>query len=318
MVRKWACSMKIGGHSLTGRKAGLLLLLAVLLLGLVLMWISIKYEHINLGFKDMIGIMLKKTEIISRMRASLLTSVDAEKSAVMADTDEASRAFADQSRQAADAVDRDRRELGLLVEKDHTEREMELLREFDGCWAESRKIDQVLLELAVENTNIKAANLSFGEGSSALERYEQALTDVKRSASSSRNANQISDLVYNAVTAGLKIHYLQAPHIAAANDDQMDKIEADIKHQNDLIRSSLSTLKHLVPKEKQASLRQAEAAYDELARVTAEVIALSRQNTNIKSFELSLGRKRKVTAQCDEILIKLEEGVRSKAFTGTR
>jgi len=37
-----------------------LLLLAGLVLGLVLMWISIKYEHINLGFKDVIGIILKR------------------------------------------------------------------------------------------------------------------------------------------------------------------------------------------------------------------------------------------------------------------
>ena len=310
--------MKTGGDFLSGKKGGLLLLLAGLVLGLVLMWISIKYEHINLGLKDILGIMVKKTEILSRMRTNLLTSVDAEKSAVMADTDESSRAFADQSRQAADAVDRDRRELGLLVEKDHTDREMELLREFDGCWAELRKIDQVLLELAVENTNIKAANLSFGKGSLAMKRFEEALTDLKRSEPLSRKDNQIAELVWNALTAGLKIHYLQAPHIAAANDDQMDKIEAEIRQQNDVIKSSLSKLKLLVPKDKQASLGEAEAAYDELARVTAEVVNLSRQNTNIKSFELSLGRKRKVTAQCDEVLKRLEQVVRSKTFTGTR
>jgi hypothetical protein len=282
------------------------------------MWISIKYEHIDLGFKDVIGIMLKKIELISRMRASLLASADAEKSAVMADTDEASRALADQSRQAADAVDRDRRELGLLVEKDHREREMESLREFDGCWAELRKIDQVLLELAVENTNIKAAHLSFGKGSLAVKRFEDALTALKRSEPLSRKDNQIAELVYNAITAGLKIHYLHAPHIAAANDDEMDKVEAAIRQQDGVIKSSLSKLKQLLPEEKQASLREAETAYDQLGRVTAEVLELSRQNTNIKSFELSLGRKRKVTAQCDEILKKLEETVRSKTFTGTR
>lgn len=310
--------MKIGGDFLTGRKGGLLLLLAGLVLGLVLMWISVKYEHINLGLKDVLGIMVKKTEILSRMRANLLTSVDAEKSAVIADTDEASRAFADQSRQAADAVDRDRRELGLLIEKDHTAREIELLQEFDGCWTELRKIDQVLLQLAVENTNIKAANLSFGKGSLAMKRFEEALTDLNRSKTSSSKDNQIAELVCNALTAGLKIHYLHAPHIAAANDDQMDKIEAAIKQYDDLIKRSLSKLKHLVPEEKQASLREAEAAYGDLARVTAEVLDLSRQNTNIKSFELSVGRKRKVTAQCDEILMNLQEAVRSKAFTGTR
>lgn len=310
--------MRIGGHSLTGIKGGLLLLLAGLVLGLVLMWISIRYEGINLGLKDVLGIMVKKMEILSRMRANLLTSVDAEKSAVMADTDESSRAFADQSRQAADAVDRDRRELGLLVEKDHTDREIELLREFDACWTELRKVDQLLLQLAVENTNIKAANLSFGKGSLAMKRFEEALSDLNRNKALRKKDNQIAELVYNAITAGLKIHYLHAPHIAAANDDEMDKIEAAIKQQDGVIKSSLSKLKQLLPEEKQASLREAETAYDQLGRVTAEVLELSRQNTNIKSFELSLGRKRKVTAQCDEILMNLHEAVRGKRFKATR
>jgi len=52
--------------------------------------------------------------------------------------------------------------------------------------------------------------------------------------------------------------------------------------------------------------------------VTAEVIRLSRENTNVKSFELSLGRKRKIAAQCDEILISLQEAVRSREFKATR
>jgi hypothetical protein len=151
-----------------------------------------------------------------------------------------------------------------------------------------------------------------------MKRFEEVLSDLSRNRASSTKDNQIAELVCKAITAGLKIHYLHAPHIAAANDDQMDKIEAAIKQYDDLIKRSLSKLKRLVPEEKQASLREAEAAYGDLARVTAEVLDLSRQNTNIKSFELSVGRKRKVTAQCDEILMNLQEAVRSKAFTGTR
>jgi hypothetical protein len=38
----------------------------------------------------------------------------------------------------------------------------------------------------------------------------------------------------------------------------------------------------------------------------------------MKSNELSPGRKRKVTAQFNEILIKLQEAIRSKAFAGVR
>ena len=305
-------------HFLPGRTRGRLLVLVGLLLGLVLMWISIKYEGINLGLRDVIAIMARKLELLARMRANLLKSVDAEKSAVMADTDEASRALAEDSRQATDAVDRDRQELGLLVEKDHTDQEVKLLQEFDGCWSELRQIDQSLLELAVKNTNIKAANLSFGEGSLAMKRFEEALMDLKRTRTASGKDGHIAELVCNALAAGFKIHYLHAPHIAAANNDQMDKIEASIKEYNDVIQGSLRKLKPLVSEEKQASWRDANSAYHELARVTAEVIDLSRQNTNIKSFELSLGRKRKITAQCDEILTSLQEAVRSKGFRATR
>ncbi|NTW37840.1 MAG: hypothetical protein HGB17_17390 [Syntrophobacteraceae bacterium] len=63
---------------------------------------------------------------------------------------------------------------------------------------------------------------------------------------------------------------------------------------------------------------EASAAYADFSEVNTRVVSLSRQNTNIKSFELSLGRKRKVAAQCDEILSNLEGIVRSRAFEATR
>jgi hypothetical protein len=48
------------------------------------------------------------------------------------------------------------------------------------------------------------------------------------------------------------------------------------------------------------------------------VLELSRQNTNIKSFELSLNRKRKITAQCDDIVTSLQDAVQSRIFKATR
>jgi hypothetical protein len=63
---------------------------------------------------------------------------------------------------------------------------------------------------------------------------------------------------------------------------------------------------------------QAKTAFSEFMEVTAEVIKLSRQNSNIKSLELSLGKKRKVTAQCDEILVAFQEAVQSRTFKATR
>ncbi|MBA4392665.1 MAG: hypothetical protein C0407_03835 [Desulfobacca sp.] len=301
-----------------GQAGGFLLVLFVFLLGSGLMFLAVKYKGINLGIEDMAGIMNKKQEILSRLRINLFKVVEAEKSAVIADTDEASQSFAAQSLKTVEFVDRDQRELDLLVKNNPTDQEIKLFQEFKGCWTEFRKTDQQLLDYAVKNTNIKAANLSFEQGTGAMRRFEEALNDLIGGKSLHREEGQIAKLAGEALVAGFKIHYLHAPHIAAANDDQMDKIEADIKKNQEKIQNALNQLKPLVPAKKQAAWQKAKAADDELIKVTSKVIELSRQNTNIKSFELSLGRKRKITAQCDEILLSLEEAVRNRSFKATR
>jgi len=280
--------------------------------------LTINCQGPGLDVKDVVGIMSKKLDLLSRMQINLLRSVEAEKNAVMAETDEESQTFADQSLKAADLVGRDRREIGLLMDKDHSNQELKLLQELDGCWAEFRKTDRVLLDFAVQNTNLKAARLSFGPAGEAVSRFEKALNSLTSNNPTSQAADRIPKLACRALTAGLKIHYLQAPHIAAADDRQMDKIEAAIKQHGQEINESLGTLKGLVPPGKQEAYQEAKTAFNELMKVTAQLIDLSRQNTNIKSFELSLGRKRKISAQCGEILVSLEEAVKAREFKATR
>ena len=303
---------------MSGKTRGLWVVLAVLALLSIVTAIGIKYNRTNLDIRDVMGLMTKKIEVLARMRINLLKSVEAEKMAVMADTDESSQTNASESRKAADDLEKDRIELGLLIKKDPTDQEMKLFQEFERSWTEFRKIDQVLLDFAVKNTNLKAANLSFVQGSEAVKDFEEALSPLISNQASAKEDPQITSLVCRAMVAGIKIHYLHAPHIAAANDDQMDKIEKEIKQNEAVISSVLSRLNPMVPEKKQAFLQKAKKAYGELSKVTTQVIDLSRQNTNIKSFELSLGRKRKITAQCDDVLKSLEAAVRSRSFKATR
>ena len=65
------------------------------------------------------------------MRVSLLKSVESEKRAVMADTDEASLAYAEESRQASDAVEVERKQLAELIRLHPSPDEEALLGEFD-------------------------------------------------------------------------------------------------------------------------------------------------------------------------------------------
>lgn len=292
--------------------------LAILLaLALVLTLIAFLFKG-GPDLRDVLGNMIEKTRLLSEMRVNLLKSLEYEKSAVMADTDEASRDFADQSRHAADTVDQNLREFESLLNRDHTNNEMELFQEFNSCWTEVRKIDQRILDFAVQNTNLKAAAVSFGKGHETIERFDRALKNLVHSNLPSNNCSDVMRLASDALSAGWTILSLHAPHIAAASDAVMDEIETEMRHDGEIVGTSLKKLADLVSEEGRATLQDAKAAYDEFSAVTAEVIELSRENTNVKSFELSLGKKRKVAAQCDEILISLQEAVRTREFKATR
>jgi hypothetical protein len=262
--------------------------------------------------------MAKKIELISRIRANLFNSEQAEKSAVMANTDEASREFAEQSRNAADLVEQDRRELEALLDQDHTDKEMKLFGEFGDCWTELRKADQEILGFAVQNTNLKAASLSFGKGREIMSRFEHALKSLTHSGMSPDKCCRIVTPTSDALTAGLNILSLHAPHIVEPRDERMDEIEAEMRRHAETIDGSLQELENLVPDQDRTSLEEAKAAYSEFTALTAEVIRLSRENTNIKSFALSLGTKRKIATQCSDILTGLQEAVRSREFKATR
>ncbi|MBI4767335.1 MAG: MCP four helix bundle domain-containing protein [Deltaproteobacteria bacterium] len=309
--------MKLFNANSSGKISVPILVLIVLLSVSVLLVIVTQFKGVHLSLEDYFGVQIKKLELLSRMQINLFKSVEAEKMAVTADTDESSKTFADQSLQKSDALERDRQELGLLIKKDPTEREIDLLKEFDRFWVEFRSIDRELLEFAVKNTNLKAAQLSFTKGREAVKKFEAAMEEAIALPSGKEDL-QREGLICKALVAGIKIHDLHAPHIAAVNDEQMDNIEKEIKQNEAVIARALARLTPPIPEKERAALQKAKAAYDELSKVTAQVLDLSRQNTNIKSFELSLGRKRKITAQCDEILKSLEEAVRSRSFKATR
>ncbi|MHC1743403.1 MAG: hypothetical protein AB9873_10280 [Syntrophobacteraceae bacterium] len=293
----------------------------VSILVLVLIFIGIKSGSDGPLIQDFFGNLAKKAELLAAMRINLHRSSEAEKSAVMADTDEASMAFADQSRRAAEFVERDRQELGLLLARDHTDKELALSRELDACWTELQKIDHEILDFAVQNTNLKAAALSFSKGREAMNRFEGALKKLihgNASAADSEKDNRIVILAANAVAAGFNILSLHAPHIIEARDSKMDEIEAEMQRHAATVETSLQQLTDLISDGDIPFLDEAKAAYAGFKEVTAEVVGLSRANTNVKSFELSLGRKRKIAASCDEILISLQEAVRSTKFKATR
>lgn len=261
---------------------------------------------------------VKKIRLVSEMRVNLNASVEAEKSAVLADTDETSTVYADQALRLSAAVEDGRRELGVLIEAEKMGQEVDLFREFSACWEKFRQIDQELLPLTVRNTNLKAYELSFVLSQNALKQFEKSLDALMAGNIANDKSCRTEKLMLRTLIAALKIQALQPPHIAEIRQDKMDEIEATIQTQDALVNQSLDALSFLMNPKSKPLLEEAKAAYAEFWRINTDMMKLSRQNTNVLSLAMSLGQKRKVTVQCQGALATLEKTIQSKAYKATR
>jgi len=251
------------------------------------------------------------------MSRNLLASAEAEKSAVMADTDEASQAFAKQSIQASQNVEKARRELEPLLEGNR--QEAQLFREYSQCWEKLQEIDREVLSLAVQNTNLKALRLSFIPAAEAVKSMEEDLNHLMDVVSSSPAAVPITRLAAKAIIGAFNIYTLQAPHIAESSVPRMDEMDAVMKSLDAQVTDALHSLQALVDGLGQPFLEAAWVSYKDFQKINAEIVELSRQNSNVRSYALSLGQKRKTTAQCQDLLAVLQESVQqSMRYKATR
>ena len=83
-------------------------------------------------------------------------------------------------------------------------------------------------------------------------------------------------------------------------------------------RGALEALATVVPPGSRPQVAAAVAALNRFMAVNAEIVVLSRRNSNVRSLALSLGQKRMLTAQCEETLRALQEALTKRAFGGTR
>jgi hypothetical protein len=280
----------------------------------VLLLILIYYRSTPLEFQNVPQVLAQKLETLSALRINFLKSIEAEKLAVMAETDEASLAFADESKRASEAVEAHFKELSRLIGPHPAADESKLLQEFEAAWDQVRKIDRVILDLAVQNTNLKAFRLSFSKGREAVERFEDALTALTRDVTDARLIRAAAE----ALSAELKILSLHAPHIVSPDDAEMNRIEQVIHAKEEVVQRSLAILAGLAPADQQPYVNAAVAAHREFTAVTATVTEWSRQNTNVNSLNISLDRKQKATTLCEAVLNRLHEAFARQVFKATR
>ena len=143
---------------------------------LILLFLIVFHFYQKQNPAEQLAFKASRVDLVSRMRSALASASEAEKSAVLAITDQDSQTFAGQARTATAEVEQARRELGELLKTGGTQGEKELFNQFSELFAEFQRIDNNLLDLAVKNTNIKAYSLAFGPATAALNEMNAALS----------------------------------------------------------------------------------------------------------------------------------------------
>ena len=266
------------------------------------------------------GTVLEQLVDARSLAAKLLLGMarvaEASNRSVMSGSDEASTTAANDARQALTMVERDAASLGSLLGSLRYSYEQDLLTEFKRRFDEYRTLTESILGLAVQNTNLKAQQLSFGPAQDAARAFASAL----ESARPSRPAEmwQVRAHAATALAALREIQVLHAPHIAEADAAAMTRLEQSMKEAESTARRALGELGNLTSAATAAEVTKASTALDRFMNANAEIVRLSRANSNVQSLALSLGQTRRLLAASDESLQSLELALKSRRLGPSR
>jgi hypothetical protein len=257
---------------------------------------------------------IEARRLASGLHVEFTKAADASNRAVMADTDEGAAAAAVEAKRARGNVALAMQSLQPILESFGRGEDLRHLQEFSDRFNEYQRLDDEILSLAAENTNLKAQRLSLGAGRESAEALRKALGAVVRSRASAR----IETVAARALIGVLDIQVLQAPHIMEPEDKEMSRIEMQMTASEQAARKALEELGSEAPPDAWSHVAAARTALDQFTKINSEILALSRRNSEVRSLALSLGRKRTVVAQCEDQVQALESVLAKHAFTGTR
>jgi len=257
-----------------------------------------------------------RVDVVARMQLGLAAASEAEKSSVLAITDGDSKTLADQARAATSEVEHDLQEIRALLAADGSQREKELLTQFSQTLANLKRIDDEVLSLAVKNTNLKAYSLLFGAAANALAEMDDALSRVITKHAGSPDTNRVMLMAFGARIGVLRIQAQLAPHIAEENDQKMDQMESSMGKDATQVRKDLDGLTASAKPAGDVDLAAARSQFARYEEVKARILALSRENTNVRSLTLSLSQKRKAMALCLDSLNALKMAILDEPIPG--
>ena len=243
------------------------------------------------------------------LRVSFAAATGASNRAVMAGSDDGAAAAAAEAREARGAAVAAAEQLRDVLRRLRYTRDLALLDEATKQVRQYAAFDEEVLALAIEGSNAQAQRLSFTDGRTAADAFVGAADSL------ARTNRDLSGVAAQAARAVREIQALQAPHIAEPDDAAMDALEVSMESSKEAARAATRTLAAAAAT---AERRALEAALERFLAVHDRILRLSRQNSNVRSLAMALGRNRAMAASCDEQLRGLASAIAAHEIAATR
>jgi hypothetical protein len=251
------------------------------------------------------------------LRVQFGKAADASNRAVMAETDEASIAFAREAEQTSRMIEKDILSLASLLRSLHLSSEFRLLDEFERHFSEYLTLDRSILELAVENTNLKAQRLSFGASREVADDFRKSIESVVGTVQQTDRC-RVEGLAAKAVLAVREIQVLQAPHIAESDSATMTHIEKAMDGLQATSEDAVREVARLVKSNAREPVAVAQEQLHRFKAISDQIVTLSRRNSNVRSLDLALRARPPLSATCDNSLRAIQDALADEGSKATR
>lgn len=288
-------------------------------LGVIAFFFTVVYLRSQPGAAEQIALKAERIELVHAVRIALAAVSEAQNSAVMSNADEDSRYFVAQAQAASSDLDRNLEGLKNALSAHRNQRQLELLSRVEEALREFNRLDKMLLDLAVQNSNRRAYALAIGPAAKALQEMETVLfhivTDHENAAD--ERDRQVLQLANEARISALHIQVLLLPHIAEERAQTMDELEAQIAKEDQSVARSLEALSELLKPSDRSDIEKARSLYAEFDKLRDQIIKLSRDNTNVRSLSLALNEKRQAMLAVQDSLAALQHAIESEEIATT-
>jgi methyl-accepting chemotaxis protein len=281
--------------------------------------------RVSRELRQLVEVTARKTTLAAHLRDGVALTRRTQFRAVISQDDVKSQEFVKLTRDSAKQVDATYAELSALLDGSQFPDERKLLDAFHETWESYREPLDACLRLCLENTNVKAQQLTTGDLDNRIREIDEAASAWLRqldrvlagtTAPDDRRrvtAEKTRPAVSRVQVIALDVHRQASQNVFDTDDEAMDRLDEQIAVHLQEMQTRLAELAALVEDHDQSRLDALTASWRAVTVQLPRMQQWLRTNSNDQSAELAESSNEPINA-CMTSLVALQDKLRDRMF----